>query len=138
MPRQLIPPDQWRTFCDRFSRQHRGWFITVAATDTQTLPAQSLTATHPLHEQLISDAPLRGITAEDTPLGPIITIIAGRDAQRITHRIQNPKEILFERSEQAAHVALRIDDHTGCSTLLRFRVPAEPETLDGELSSLLP
>jgi hypothetical protein len=47
------------------------------------------------------------------------------------HIINRPVRVALEETEEGAHKGLRIDAENGETTLLRFRSPAFPETVDG-------
>jgi Family of unknown function (DUF5335) len=122
MPTLDIPRTEWGAFLDTFSRQHERWLITV----------EVLTPELGAHRE-VRDKPLAGIS-EDRKRGDTasIAISAGELPQdHVTHVIHRPSRVAMEQTEDGAHKGLRIESEDGETTLVRFRSPALPETLDG-------
>jgi hypothetical protein len=125
MPTQDIPRTEWAPFLDAFSRQHEGWLTTIEVVTT------GLGA----HRE-VRDKPLTGIT-EDRIRGDAasIAVSAGeRPEDHVTHVIERPSRVALELTEEGAHKGLRIESESGEMTLVLFRAPALPETLDGVVS----
>ena len=55
----------------------------------------------------------------------------------MNHIINRPTRVALEETEEGAHKGLRIDAENGQMTLLRFRSPALPETVDRRPEGLL-
>jgi hypothetical protein len=63
-----------------------------------------------------------------------ISIIAGdRSDDHVNHIINRPSRVALEETEEGAHKGLRIDAEDGQMTLVLFRSPTLPETVDGVL-----
>src|SRR6266581_9073439 len=125
MPTRDIPRPEWTEFLDTFSRQHERWLINVEVV-TSGLGA---------HRE-VRDKPLTGIS-EDRKSGDAarISISAGeRPEEHVTHFISRPSRVALEQTEEGAHKGLRIESENGETTLVLFRSPALPETLDGVIS----
>ena len=125
MPTQDIPRTEWTPFLDAFSRQHEGWLTTIEVV-TSGLGA---------HRE-VRDKPLTGIT-EDRKRGDAasVTVSAGeRPEDHVTHVIERPSRVALELTEEGAHKGLRIEAENGEMTLVLFRAPALPETVDGMVS----
>lgn len=125
-----IPQAQWQTFCDEFSRQHRGWRVKVDTVDTQLLD-EDPAATETNAEILAHDQVFQGITAEPKTDAVELNVFVGEGSECLTHSVTEPLRLRFEESLGGAHRGLRIDEASGRSTRVRFRVPSAPETLDG-------
>ena len=125
MPTEDIPRTEWAPFLDAFSRQHEGWLTTIEVV-TSGLGA---------HRE-VRDKPLTGIT-EDRKRGDAasVTVSAGeRPEDHVTHVIERPSRVALELTEEGAHKGLRIESENGEMTLVLFRAPALPETVDGMVS----
>jgi hypothetical protein len=125
MPTQDIPRAEWGPFLDAFSRQHEGWLTTIEVV-TSGLGA---------HRE-VRDKPLTGIS-EDRKRGDAasISVSAGeRPEDHVTHVIERPSRVALELTEEGAHKGLRIESENGEMTLVLFRAPALPETVDGMVS----
>ena len=125
MPTEDIPRTEWAPFLDAFSRQHEGWLTTIEVV-TSGLGA---------HRE-VRDKPLTGIT-EDRKRGDAasVTVSAGeRPEDHVTHVIERPSRVALELTEEGAHKGLRIESESGEMTLVLFRTPALPETVDGMVS----
>lgn len=125
MPTQDIPRNEWAPFLDAFSRQHEGWLTTIEVV-TSGLGA---------HRE-VRDKPLVGIS-EDRKRSDAasISVSAGeRPEDHVTHVIERPSRVALELTEEGAHKGLRIESENGEMTLVLFRAPALPETVDGMVS----
>ncbi|SRR6266511_4025024 len=123
MPSRDIPREQWVTFLDSFSRQHEGWLVNVEVV-TDGLGA---------HRE-VREKRLIGVSADLKNGSNAISIIAGdRSDDHVNHIINGPTRIALEETEEGAHKGLRIEAADGGTTLLLFRSPASPETVDGVL-----
>jgi hypothetical protein len=125
LPTQDIPRTEWAPFLDAFSRQHEGWLTTIEVVTT------GLGA----HRE-VRDKPLTGIT-EDRIRGDAasISVSAGeRPEDHVTHVIERPSRVALELTEEGAHKGIRIESENGEMTLVLFRTPALPESLDGMVS----
>jgi hypothetical protein len=122
MPSRDIPRDEWVKFLDSFSRQHERWLINVEVV-TNGLGA---------HREM-REKSLVGVSADLKARGKdTISIIAGdRPDDHVNHIINGPTRVVLEETEEGAHKGLRIEAADGETTLLRFRSPALPETVDG-------
>jgi hypothetical protein len=130
-----IPLDEWSEFCQEFSVQHRGWLATVGLSDTQAVDLKPL---DPPLEIIAQHLSFEGLELK-LRNGPErkLSVTMGEQQWRMTHVVHEPLRIWVEQSEQGAHRGLRVDNARGKSMLLRFRVPAVPETLDGLAESEL-
>ena len=122
MPSRDIPRSEWAAFFDTFSRQHERWLITVEVV-TPELGA---------HRE-VRDKPLVGISEDRKRGGPSrVAIFAGElPDDHVTHIVSRPARVALEQTKEGAHKGLRIDSDDGETTLVLFRSPALPETLDG-------
>jgi len=122
MPTRDIPREQWTTFLDGFSRQHERWLVNVEVV-TDGLGA---------HREL-REKGLIGVSADLKNGGTnAISIMAGdSDDDHVNHIINRPTRVALEETNDGAHRGLRIEAEDGQTTLLLFRSPARPETVDG-------
>ena len=80
----------------------------------------------------VENLPLLGVSADRADGDGAITISAGRsEAGHITHTIHAPTRVQIERREDGADIALQIESAGGARAILRFRIAALPETVDG-------
>ena len=116
-----IPPEEWHSFFNGFSRQHAGWLITLAVTQSNQKSTE-----------------VRGRRLEDISsdhLGnEIYLTVARNDGWQVASRIRGPARVVFHRDLKGAHEGLDIKSADGTLTSIRFRVTAQPETLDGVLA----
>jgi len=124
MPSRDIPREQWMTLLDSFSRQHERWLVNVEVV-TDGLGA---------HRE-VREKRLIGVSADlKSRDSSTISIIAGdRSDDHVNHIINGPTRVALEETEEGAHKGLRIEAAAGETTLLLFRSPASPETVDGIL-----
>jgi hypothetical protein len=103
---------------DAFTAAHTGWLVSLDVLDSE-IGAQ----------REVDNLPLLGVSAEG---GSAITISAGRSAdEHVTHTIHTPSRVQLERRDDGADVALQIESADGSRAILRVRVPAVPEMVDG-------
>jgi len=119
MPTREIPREDWRPFLDAFSREHRGWLVSIDVLGPE-VGAQ--------HEA--SDIPLEGVAADERD--DLISVFAGRDADRhVAHTVPAPIGVAVQQTAEGADEALQIRSRDGDTTILRFRTAIRPELVDG-------
>jgi hypothetical protein len=112
-----VPEKDWARTLDEFSAVHEGWLISLDVLG----PALGV-------QPQIRDLPLRGVTSENTPRDPAITIAAARsDGEHITHIIHSPTHVRIAQTAEGADVALEIESAEGNAAILRFKTVALPE-----------
>ena len=116
-----IPRGTWVQRLDEFAQTHERWLVSLEVFSPE------------LGAQLeIENMPLIGVSAD--PLdqeGTIAVSVARSAAEHITHVIRGVERIQVEQTDEGADVALQIESADHTATVLRFRVPALPETVDG-------
>jgi hypothetical protein len=121
MATREIPRSEWPDFLDSFSRQHRGWLITIEVLDAR-VGAQVQ----------VREQPLAGVTAEMRGGDASVSVLIGRAADvHLTHTIRDPAHIRLKETEAGAREALQIESEDGAMTLLRFRSVIPAELVDG-------
>jgi hypothetical protein len=122
MSTQEIPRDEWRTFLDKYSRQHEGWLATLEVF------APDIGA-----QEEARDLPLEGITADSKDADPnAISISLGDNPEdHVTHTITHPTRLWLEQTAEGANAALEIESAGDVKTLLRFRSALPAEMVDG-------
>lgn len=114
-----IPRDAWISALDEFSAIHESWLVSldVIGPDIGAQPE-------------IANLPLLGVSA-DRAEGTITVSAARSAAEHVTHVIDSATRVYIERTESGADAALAIESADGTTSILRFRVAALPETVDG-------
>ena len=126
MNTQKIAMDEWGRFCERFSREHHGWLVSVAITDPQSdKPADPYPA-----KILANDLPLQEIREAQNKDQVEIMITVGTGAEETSFLVENVAA-LFQNLDAEKHLGVRIDSANTASTIVRFRAPAKPDQLDG-------
>lgn len=123
----LIERSNWPAFCSRFGREHRGWRMSLGEVHTQLLDSDPEHA-RASQQRRIDQAPLLAVdydTQHDR-----VRVTCEDHGQPRTWDIREPLQIIQE-TIHAAHKGLRVDEKSGQSTLLEFRVAATPESVDG-------
>ena len=115
-----IPRTKWSDALKEFSAIHEGWLVSIDVL-SDAIGAQPE----------VIDLPLLG-TDFDASGGGLVTVAAARSASdHITHSIKAPRHIWMKRDKTGAVAALEIESADGTKVIVRFRVPALPETVDG-------
>ena len=116
-----IPPEQWVTFFDSFSRQHEGWLTSIMVWREG-------------EQKTVQDSRLEGISADHlTARDEIYLSVDNGDGGHITHPVKGPMKVVFRRDRKGAHEGIDISSGDGTFTSIRFRIAARPESLDGVL-----
>jgi hypothetical protein len=121
MPTREIPREEWKAFCDRFSREHEGWLATVEILD-ETLGAQVEA----------EDLPLEGISASSKGSGgeAIEIFLRAEPEGTLTHSVPDPTRLWVQSTEAGAERALEVEAAAG-KTILRFRSAMPADMVDG-------
>jgi len=121
-----IANDEWGRFCERFSREHHGWLVSVGVTAT---PSDDNTKLQPARF-LARDLPLQEIREAETKDQVEIMITVGEGTEETSFLVENVADV-FQNIEEDKHLGVRIDSANSASTIIQFRSPANPEQLDG-------
>jgi hypothetical protein len=108
----------WSDELDRFSRQHEGWIVSIAAQTDGNVSVQA------------RDIPLRGVAVASSERDAI-EIAVGGGREHVTHPIEFPTAVRLELTGDGAERALIIESANGTTTRLEFRSPMRPEDVDG-------
>ncbi|HLK34332.1 MAG TPA: DUF5335 family protein [Terriglobales bacterium] len=115
-----IPRGEWLSFLDGFSRQHERWLVSM-----EVEGRGSVTGVEAENLQL------EGITPEHSEGHDRISIALGRSPDdHLTHFVSDPKRLLFLEGGSGGHGGLEIEAADGSRTVIRFRGPSRPETLN--------
>jgi hypothetical protein len=126
---EIIPREQWQRFCADFSRKYRGWLVRLWVLDTVNLEAGS----DENASMAVRDLALWEIATERHG-DRIDLVVMTRDDEaesHVDHPVRDVDALMVERDEEGVENGLLINSTDAKSTLIRFRVPAAPETLDG-------
>lgn len=130
-----IPDREWQEFCEGFTRQHHGWLVSLSQLQTRELEAGGSVsgATH----LFAGTRPLEEIRAgySDDHAEIMVTVGAGTDE---TSFLIEGAVALYTLRNGSAHRGLRIDSANGATTLVEFRTPVRPESLDGLAENEIP
>ncbi len=127
-----IAPDQWPRFCDDFTRQHRGWLVTTSILEQASrVPPTELEDSKAHHTA--SDLPFAGLSLE--PNHRDLRMLLGEGNTHISEPIPGVTRICMLETDDGAHAGLRIDKSNDSGVLIKFRVAAVPESLDGVAAS---
>ena len=130
MIRTDIPRQQWGLFCDQFSRQHRGWIVNLGSVDSGVFDSDPESA-EPHIRPMASPMPLETLLVAHRGDELQLLVTAGERPEHVTHVVRRPEQLRFEQTDEGEHRGLTIATASGETILLRFRVPARPEVLDG-------
>ncbi|MGZ4814425.1 MAG: DUF5335 family protein [Terriglobales bacterium] len=119
-----IPSNEWKSFLDGFSRQHDMWVANIVV----TLDGKQLVEA--------KECRLEGVSPDKkTANDRLHVMVICQNGDHLDHSIEKPSSITFRRDANGAHVGLDITSADGSQTILRFRAPARPETLDGVVAA---
>ena len=116
-----IPRAAWAGRLNEFTSAHQGWLVSLDVLGPE-LGAQPE----------VSNLPLLGVSADTSSCDDTIVIAVGRPpGEHLSHLVHQVTRIYLERTEEGADAALQIESADGTRTLMRFRVPTLPESVDG-------
>jgi hypothetical protein len=116
-----IPREAWVRQLNEFTTIHAGWLVSLDVLGPE-IGAQAE----------IVNQPLLGVSADRIDHdGTIVVSVMLSATERFTHMIHGVTRIYVERADNGADAALEIESVDGTRTILRFRVTALPETVDG-------
>jgi hypothetical protein len=124
-----IAKSQWQSFCDNYTRQHRGWVVKVDAYDP-ALAKLFCQAPPPRLKAMANNLAFQGIVFEDSGFRLELLICLASGGELFTHRVMQPTIIVALWSDIGLHEGIIIHDKTGGLIHMHFREPASPELLD--------
>jgi hypothetical protein len=124
-----IPENEWPQFCEGFTRQHHGWLIGMRQLNTAELQRDEASGYKPI-ELFTGNRSLQEIRQGYKDGLVEIMVTVGEGLEETSFLIEDIVA-LYRRKVADAHQGLRIDSNNGTTTLIEFRVAAEPEALDG-------
>jgi hypothetical protein len=119
----MIPKDQWSDVWRGFASRHRGWLARVLVLRDGDAANGG--------RALAVDAPCGRSSWRRRGREAHIRILVGEDDRHIAQPVLHPRALMLEHRLDGSEAGLRIEDAEGARTLVRFRVIAAPETLDG-------
>ncbi len=108
MATREIPRDQWQSFCDDFSRHHKGERVVVEVRDRQTGSRRQA-----------DNLPFVGISADEKSGENVIAVMVGEQpGDHESHLIPNPAHVRIR--EEGRKAAVEIEPNDGPPTIVRF------------------
>ena len=121
MDTQEIARADWAGRLNEFTAVHDGWLVSVDVLNPD-IGAQRQS----------ENLPLLGVSADRINHdGSVAISVARPGGAHFTHVIRDVKRIHIEQTSDGADAGLQIESFDGTKTILRFRVVALPETVDG-------
>jgi hypothetical protein len=121
----VVLSEEWNSFLHGFSQQHEGWRVSIFVISGNETSLK------------MNNARLERVTTNEREGSRQICIEVVRDdGSRLVYQVENPISLTFKRNLAGAHEGLDITSADGSVTILRFRVPTHPDTLDGVLTAI--
>jgi hypothetical protein len=124
-----IPEIQWQQFCEGFTRQHHGWLVSMRQLDVRELEQDRAPERAPVY-LFPGERPLQEVREGRQNEHAEFMVTVGTGTGETSFLIEDAVA-LFSRRTGGAHQGLRVDSGNGMTTLIEFRSPAAPESLDG-------
>lgn len=112
-----VPRESWMSELDRFSRQHKGWLVSVV---TRSPEGTRVVEAH--------DVPLEGVSVASS--NDIAVSVGTRD-NHLSHDIHAVAAVRIELTGEGTERALVLEATDGSATAIEFRSPVRPEEVDG-------
>lgn len=113
---KYVPPPQWRSFLERFSREHRAWLATVHGVE------------HGRPVTRVPSVAIRSVSLEEDTAERVVRVTFGNGLSLCAPR---PSAVRVQKTNDGTDSALEIDTVTGGCVRVAFRTMARPEELDG-------
>jgi len=111
----------WAGRLNEFTAVHDGWLVSVDVLSPD-IGAQ----------RQIDNLPLLGVSADRINHdGSVAISVARPSGTHFRHVIREVRRIYIEQTSDGADAGLQIESDDGIKTIVRFRVVALPETVDG-------
>ena len=118
METRKIPRDEWKSFFDIFSREHKGWLAKLE------IFAQEVDAQQEPRELPLKDITLTSVVGESEA----IAINLGKTPEdHVKYTVIEPTHIWLAQNPEGANAALEIESADETRTQLRFRSAALSE-----------
>lgn len=114
-----IRPDEWPLFCDRFTRKHRGWLVTLGNDEQADLAAGSSTRLGENSDKV----PLQAVTFRQDGSGPSVAIVVGEKQDPQVHTVKNPVLLRLQGTKDGADRVLTIRSAEGEVVKVQFLTP---------------
>lgn len=111
-----VPPSEWRSFLERFSRQHRAWRATIHGVE------RGVSVTR------VPSTAIKSIALETHVPAPIVRLTFVNGVSLCAPR---PCAVRVQQTSDGAECALEVETADGALIRLAFRATALPEQLDG-------
>jgi hypothetical protein len=119
---RYIPPPQWRSFLERFSREHRAWLATVHGVE---------------HGRPVTRVPcvaIRVVSLEGNPPDCVVRVTFRNGVSLCAPR---PVAVRVQKTNDGPDRALEIDTAAGGFVRVAYRATARSEELDGVVAGEL-
>jgi len=123
MPRHLseIQPDDWGTFLDELSREHRGRIVSI-----------EIDSSDPSDRIHLQNVPLEGLSLALYGNEEVISIVVREQAlQHTVHTVRVPLRMTYEQEGNVAR-SLLIEAEDGRMATVKFRSVSIPETVQAQ------
>ncbi len=127
---ELVPREYWAEFCERFTHQHHGWLATLEEQAVRSAAGGGMIGGP---GALLEFRGLR--LAEEAGREVLYLTATGQGGEDHTSTVYYPVRLTFKKADDGAHSGVRVDGRNGERLVLRFRVPALPEALNGLMAN---
>jgi hypothetical protein len=111
-----VPPSEWRSLLERFSREHRAWLATIHGVVGEALVTR------------VPCAALKSVTLENGVSGKVLRVTLVNGVSLCAVR---PCAMRVQQMRNGAECAVEVDTADAGFIRLAFRAAALPEQLDG-------
>ena len=111
-----VPRSEWRSFLERFTREHRAWLATIHGIERGVVVTR------------VPSEAIKSVALEHHVPGAIVRLTFVNGVSLCAPR---PSAVRVQETEDGAECALEVDTVDGAFTRLAFRATALPEQLDG-------
>ena len=111
-----VPPSEWGSFLERFSREHRAWRATIHGIERE-VPVT-----------VVPSVAIRSVILEKPAADPVVRLTFSNGVSLCAPR---PCVIRVQETDRRAVCALEVETVDGAFIRVAFRAVALPEQLDG-------
>lgn len=122
MTEKSIRPDEWRTSCERFTRKHRGWLVTLTKDEGPVVEARA-DRTKTESAPISNKVPLQAVTVRRDAGGASVSIVVGEKQDPEIHTVNSAALMRLQRTSDGADRLLTIRSAEGEVTRMRLLTP---------------
>ncbi len=117
-----ITLQEWRPFCEEFTRKHRGWLVNLTKHE-QSATARGAGTTRTRLATVAENLPFWSLEVQRDQNGASISLVVGKNEERLVHTIDKAVRLQLERTAEGADRVLHVCSAEGEVMKMQFVTP---------------